>query len=71
MDEEICEVILSSEEQRKIIKDILDVGLTGSLHPMKFIIALVQAFKIICEETNIKYDEVLAIMQDTEEDYLN
>lgn len=71
MDEEICEVVLSSEEQRQIIKDILNVGLNGNIHTMKFIIALVQAFKIICEETNIKYDEVLAIMQDTEEDYLN
>jgi len=71
MDEETIEVTLDSEEQRAIIKDILGIGIEKNLHPMKYIIALVQAFKIICEETNIRYDEVLAIMQDSEDNHLH
>ena len=60
MDENI-EVELDEEEQRKLIREILLVGNNNNTHFVKFVFALAESIRIICNFEGLDAEHVLKI----------
>ena len=67
MSNQIVEIEIDPEEQKKLIKEIINLGSVMKVSPLLYSLALVSAFKVICDETNIQYDDLLALLEDCEQ----
>lgn len=66
MDETTIEVELSNDEQRELIRSLMEFGKTNSVHPIKYFFALVQSAKIISDLEGFELSHMLQLLEDHE-----
>lgn len=70
-DTDIIQIELDSEEQKKLIHDVMNLGQQLNVHPVKFFFAVVQAAQIIAESEGFELDDMLALIDEDFEAHLH
>lgn len=68
MTEDTEEIVLDEEYQKELTKAIISIGQKNNVHPIKFVLATITAVQIICDYENLKLDDLLILLNDTESD---
>lgn len=59
---ENIEIELDSAFQKKLIRNIIAVGSKNDAHPVQFVIAIIQAAKIITDQENLELNDFLKLL---------